>query len=661
MWGILGTPPFVPEIQSPDDTRYFAINEDDFDSDPIVIPMKGPFKEFQGYQLPFVGYTFIPKLSHAETSLLRLDAESSSSDASERTQLIKSVVTLESILEQVSAAEEAKAQTSKSLYSVTAVKADESSLREKHEIEISEIKDSLDQARVLNESLEHKLEALEGELEDKTKALDTRLMEFTEVKSQKANLERQLNELTTEVDVIRVEKLKLENSRQELQLRCEDLENQKANIGSKLNSELESLRLKCDELSNQLQEKISAEVVLNEKITSLEAEAATIAEKNNVHIAEKEKLLSQLASLESSSISQEVDHLHGRLKDEVYAKEQALWQLEQALRDKKSLEIQFIKMKTKFETEVEAKKSLDLCVAALDESLASANASVANLTQRLSSTENVLKEKIEELSMQQNSRMDMSEYSMISGGSSKRSKSGDILDRLVQSLRNSLNEALAREETFMAKESELETKIKELNIKLEEKEDAIKHERDMHKQRMYDADLREEDLQRQYDEIRKTVEILTRDIRNLRERAPTAPSQAGTMRIDSTRRNLRVLPAEMIGTATTKKTMTKLEKERFKDLQHQLEAANRKIEQLEKENSDALEEVTKLKEKHDEVPEPSNLNRSEITQSEISNSDHKPPPHSRKSSDLQKLFTVFPIQRLFKVGLSPGKLQSDCC
>ncbi|KAJ1674519.1 Serine/threonine-protein kinase MRCK alpha, partial [Spiromyces aspiralis] len=55
------TPPFVPEIVSPDDTSYFSVNdEDDYESPPLqaLLNRATHSREFQGNNLPFIGYTY---------------------------------------------------------------------------------------------------------------------------------------------------------------------------------------------------------------------------------------------------------------------------------------------------------------------------------------------------------------------------------------------------------------------------------------------------------------------------------------------------------------------------------------------------------------------------------------------------------------------------
>ncbi|KAJ1657816.1 hypothetical protein IWQ61_002844 [Dispira simplex] len=54
------TPPFLPDIKTPDDTSYFSPNDEDGDDNTLGFHTlsRNTFREFRGEQLPFIGYTY---------------------------------------------------------------------------------------------------------------------------------------------------------------------------------------------------------------------------------------------------------------------------------------------------------------------------------------------------------------------------------------------------------------------------------------------------------------------------------------------------------------------------------------------------------------------------------------------------------------------------
>ncbi|KAJ1922148.1 Serine/threonine-protein kinase MRCK alpha [Mycoemilia scoparia] len=66
------TPPFIPEISSPEDTSYFSTNDDnEFESQPLqaLLNRAAHTRDFQGNNLPFVGYSYHPNvLNHFHES-----------------------------------------------------------------------------------------------------------------------------------------------------------------------------------------------------------------------------------------------------------------------------------------------------------------------------------------------------------------------------------------------------------------------------------------------------------------------------------------------------------------------------------------------------------------------------------------------------------------
>lgn len=446
--------------------------------------------------------------------------------------------------------------------------------------------------------------------------------------------------------------------------------------------------------------------LLEFKVDSLNQTVQQLLQKNEALQAEMIEMHNRSSI---ASESEEVDHLHKRLKEEVFAKEKAIFKMETALKEKKLAEMELNKLKDRLGREMETKSSLEICVSALEETINQEVAKRSSLENKLLSqsfdgrsimseeslvltdqnlnaktwgtssakknTEALLIEKDEQINEISDAFLALEEkYEEMMRLVQSESESKAVFEEMIEGLRLARDEADARADLMGEREAALNKKIQDMQKAMDKQVKEYKNQLDLDYQRLQDADKRELDLMEQYEQVRRTVDEITGDFRKIKEILAQKEAEIRLLKsgerlsnpvlansrpatVNRTMRNLDRLEPPSLGTTETRNTMNKRDKERFKELQHLLEISERKVKQLEKENAELMEEThqqTKTSFATVERVAPTPTPTAPVTTTTN-------PMVSRRSSDTTKLFS--PLNRFFNsftTSASGTFIAADC-
>ena len=286
-------PPFVPELDGPDDTKYFENEEIEAESAEKKVDRS---RDFSGQHLPFIGYSFSGEVSETGTEepdflVLKELHSLKTSLESERNQASKLQIALSKLEEQKAALD---AENRRLALSSQMTLHDKDSLESQLEEALAKAKQPEIAASLQIEDLNSANDALKLELDQMQMSYANAKKKLESVESEIADSLQKLAEKDSEIASL---KKGLEEQ--------EDFVKKLAILQEKLDAEIEKSVDKNTELS-RLQ---ASTVELEGKITTLET---SVSEKNQHEINLKENL--QRLEKEKASLSLEIGHLKLQMK-----------------------------------------------------------------------------------------------------------------------------------------------------------------------------------------------------------------------------------------------------------------------------------------------------------------------------------------------------------
>lgn len=383
------TPPFVPELNGPDDTRYFDGEQDESKKLPKPTPSKG-LGDFTGQHLPFVGYTYvqnaIPTVSwraggqgvdwRPPTITKRASSRSLEDSDSLRQQLLEARQTAEEetrklrqqlndalskqsdLQKTVNVLEKKKEMQEKSLEQLRASTENEAREREDMHKALSQLRKSLDEETGEKAVLERTKET-NMRLEKEVDSLRAQIRQTSEDLKRQANLAADAEQakavIETELGLVKAKIQEDQNARVAVEVRmaalADELEKERKIIAEQRIAQMQ-LQQKNGHLDNELQGLQAAlrmHVEEKEELThaklSLEQQiAATNAEK-----ASLESTIAELRNKQKTASTQggEIAALQEKIKE-------AQQKIGELIKTAASSGVEMAETKKRIQTEVQA-------------------------------------------------------------------------------------------------------------------------------------------------------------------------------------------------------------------------------------------------------------------------------------------------------------------
>jgi predicted nucleic acid-binding Zn-ribbon protein/uncharacterized protein YacL (UPF0231 family) len=610
------TAPFVPDVTSPDDTSYFAIADDEMEAVSIAVPMQRSYRTFQGHHLPFIGYSY-----HAIDHVVQVET---TADAKQSTLLDKKEKQLAELSETIRTLRKNVERLSKSEQEG---RADLLAARQNFEKELGLQNEALKEARAANDQLLRQMEKTEREMKGTRRMSSLSVVELHDMTLRNAELDAYIATLVKE-------KEGLANSQYQLHTQLAQEKDQRAAFQTRL----ESLQSK----HTRTQETLELErAQWMEQVATAESNAALAMAQRETLQAELDQL--RMNTNQSVKESEEVHHLHNRLKDEVKAKEAALVEAQTAAHKRKQAELETLQAKQKLEHAIESKASQDIIIQAIQLSLesetrakADLEMTVQELNERIAELENAepsepfialatqdaqkgireLQQMVEDLQLRNDELNEM-----IVKETESRKTLDDLLQQTIAS-RDALNQQVTQ---LMQRESDAANVLNALKKQFDERA-----ERDL--QHLREADEREMQLLEQYDKMRDDLAKATKENQALKNKVTHKDVEVKTLvkRMDAFGTGFGTIRTRPPVTFS-RGTVNKVEQDRLRQVMQMLETAERTISTLEEEKVRLEQDKAKLEQELKDRP-PSHVDT--------------PHPHKKKDS---KGFASFQLGKLWRM------------